>query len=98
MKELEEVMKYGDLKKGNVYRRGLLEEYIGKYRCMLIEAGSKRGILANDYTDVCIVKEIIESASGNFSVGKFVVSNKFFSQVIIVEKLNMQTITNVYNT
>ena len=41
MKELEEVIRYGDLKKGNVYRRGLLEEYVEKYRCMLIEAGSK---------------------------------------------------------
>ena len=89
MKKVEEVMRYGDLKKGNVYRRGLLEEYIEKYRCMLIEAGAKRGILANDYTDNCIVKDIIENASGNFSVGKFVVSNKFFGQVIIVEKVDM---------
>ncbi len=89
MKKVEEVMRYGDLKKGNVYRRGLLEEYIEKYRCMLIEAGAKRGILAKDYTDNCIVKDIIENASGNFSVGKFVVSNKFFGQVIIVEKVDM---------
>ena len=96
MKKVEEVMRYGDLKKGNVYRRGLLEEYIEKYRCMLIEAGAKRGILAKDYTDNCIVKDIIENASGNFSVGKFVVSNKFFGQIIIVEKVNMQLTTNVY--
>lgn len=89
MKKVEEVKRYGDLKKGNVYRRGLLEEYIEKYRCMLIEAGAKRGILAKDYTDNCIVKDIIENASGNFSVGKFVVSNKFFGQVIIVEKIDM---------
>ncbi|MBP3915001.1 hypothetical protein [Clostridium sp.] len=89
MKKVEEVKRYGDLKKGNVYRRGLLEEYIEKYRCMLIEAGAKRGILAKDYTDNCIVKDIIENASGNFSVGKFVVSNKFFGQVIIVEKVDM---------
>ena len=89
MKKVEEVKRYGDLKKGNVYRRGLLEEYIEKYRCMLIEAGAKRGILAKDYTDNCIVKDIIENASGNFSVGKFVVSNKFFAQVIIVEKIDM---------
>ena len=88
MKKVEEVMRYGDLKKGNVYRRGLLEEYIEKYRCMLIEAGAKRGILAKDYTDNCIVKDIIENASGNFSVGKFVVSNKFFGQVIIIEKVD----------
>ena len=89
MIKVEEVKRYGDLKKGNVYRRGLLEEYIEKYRCMLIEAGAKRGILAKDYTDNCIVKDIIENASGNFSVGKFVVSNKFFGQVIIVEKVDM---------
>lgn len=89
MKKVEEVKRYGDLKKGNVYRRGLLEEYIEKYRCMLIEAGAKRGILAKDYTDNCIVKDIIENASGDFSVGKFVVSNKFFGQVIIVEKVDM---------
>ena len=89
MKKVEEVKRYGDLKKGNVYRRGLLEEYIEKYRCMLIEAGAKRGILAKDYTDNCIVKDIIENASGNFSVGKFVVSNKFFGQVIIIEKVDM---------
>ncbi|WP_195469580.1 hypothetical protein [Clostridium sp. D43t1_170807_H7] len=88
MKKVEEVKRYGDLKKGNVYRRGLLEEYIEKYRCMLIEAGAKRGILAKDYTDNCIVKDIIENASGNFSVGKFVVSNKFFGQVIIIEKVD----------
>lgn len=89
MKKVEEVKRYGDLKKGNVYRRGLLEEYIEKYRCMLIEAGAKRGILAKDYTDNCIVKDIIENASGNFSVGRTVVSNKFFAQVIIVEKIDM---------
>ena len=89
MKKVEEVKRYGDLKKGNIYRRGLLEEYVEKYRCMLIEVGAKRGILANDYTDNCIVKDIIENASGNFSVGKFVVSNKFFGQVIIVEKVDM---------
>ena len=89
MKMVEEVKRYGDLKKGNVYRRGLLEEYIEKYRCMLIEAGAKRGILAKDYTDNCIVKDIIENASGNFSVGRTVVSNKFFAQVIIVEKIDM---------
>ena len=89
MKKVEEVKRYGDLKKGNVYRRGLLEEYIEKYRCMLIETGAKRGILAKDYTDNCIVKDIIENASGDLSVGKFVVSNKFFGQVIIVEKVDM---------
>ena len=89
MKKVEEVKRYGDLKKGNVYRRGLLEEYIEKYRCMLIETGAKRGILAKDYTDNFIVKDIIENASGDFSVGKFVVSNKFFGQVIIVEKVDM---------
>ena len=89
MKKVEDVKRYGDLKKGNVYRRGLLEEYIEKYRCLLIEAGAKRGILEKDYTDKCIVKDIIENASGNFSVGKFVVSNKFFGQVIIVEKVDM---------
>lgn len=89
MKKVEEVKRYGDLKKGNVYRRGLLEEYIEKYRCMLIETGAKRGILAKDYTDNCIVKDIIENASGNFSVGRTVVSNKFFAQVIIVEKIDM---------
>lgn len=89
MKKVEEVKRYGDLKKGNVYRRGLLEEYIEKYGCMLIEAGAKRGILAKDYTDNCIVKDIIENASGNFSVGRTVVSNKFFAQVIIVEKIDM---------
>ena len=89
MKKVEEVKRYGDLKKGNIYRRGLLEEYVEKYRCMLIEVGAKRGILANDYTDNCIVKDIIENASGNFSVGRTVVSNKFFAQVIIVEKIDM---------
>ena len=88
MKKVEEVMRYGDLKKGNVYRRGLLEEYIEKYRCMLIEAGAKRGILSGDSSDNFIVKSIIESASGSFQVGRVIVSNKFFGQVIIVEKIS----------
>ena len=59
MKKVEEVKRYGDLKKGNIYRRGLLEEYVEKYRCMLIEVGAKRGIVSNDYTDNCIDKDII---------------------------------------
>ena len=96
MKESEEVIRYGELKKGKVYKRGLLEEYVKKYRCMLIEGGAKRGILANDYTDNCIINDIIENATSNFFIGKTVVSNKFFGQIIIVEKVNMQLTTNVY--
>lgn len=88
MKKLEDV-RYGNLKIGTVYSRGLLEEYMEKYRCMLIEAGAKRGILAKDSNDKCIVKEVIENASGNFFVGKIVVNNKFFEQVIIVEKVDV---------
>ena len=79
-------MRYGSLKKGDVYRRDLLEEYVEKYRCMMIEAGAKRGILSSDYNDNFVVKDIIENASGNFLIGKTIVSNKFFEQVIIVEK------------
>ncbi|MEN8078064.1 hypothetical protein ABFP60_13950 [Clostridioides difficile] len=86
MKSLEGVMRYGSLKKGDVYRRDLLEEYVEKYRCMMIEAGAKRGILSSDYNDNFVVKDIIENASGNFLIGKTIVSNKFFEQVIIVEK------------
>ena len=79
-------MRYGSLKKGDVYRRDLLEEYVEKYRCMMIEAGAKRGILSSNYNDNFVVKDIIENASGNFLIGKTIVSNKFFEQVIIVEK------------
>lgn len=86
MKSLEGVMRYGSLKKGDVYRRDLLEEYVEKYRCMMIEAGAKRGILSSNYNDNFVVKDIIENASGNFLIGKTIVSNKFFEQVIIVEK------------
>ena len=89
MKGLEEIIRYGSLKKGKIYRRDLLEEYVETYRCMLIECGAKRGILSTEHTDNFIIKDILLYASGNFSVGKFVVSNKFFGQVIIVEKVDM---------
>ena len=88
MKELEEIIRYGSLKKGKIYRRDLLEEYVETYRCMLIECGAKRGILSTEHTDNFIIKDIIENASGNFLVGKIVVTNKFFEQVIIIEKVD----------
>ena len=69
MKGVEEVIRYGSLKKGKIYRRDLLEGYIEKYRCMLIEAGAKRGILAKDYTDNCIVKEYYRKCKLKFSSG-----------------------------
>ena len=43
-----------------------------------------------------IINDIIENATSNFFIGKTVVSNKFFGQIIIVEKVNMQLTTNVY--
>lgn len=88
MKELEEIIRYGSLKKGKIYRRDLLEEYVETYRCMLIECGARRGILSTEHTDNFIIKDIIENASGNFFVGKTVVTNKFFGQVIIIEKVD----------
>ena len=87
MKDFEEIMIYGSLKKGNVYKRHLLEEYVERYRCMLIESGAKRGVVATDYNDNYVVKEVIKNASGNFYVGRMTVSNKFFAEVIIVEKM-----------
>ena len=86
MKGVEEVIRYGSLKKGKIYRRDLLEGYIEKYRCMLIEEGAKRGILSSESTDN--FKSIIENASSNFQVGRTIVSNKFFGEVIIVEKVS----------
>lgn len=88
MKEVGEEIRYGSLKEGKIYRRDLLEGYIERYRCMLIEARAKRGILSGDSSDNFIVKSIIESASGSFQVGRVIVSNKFFGQVIIVEKIS----------
>lgn len=88
MKGVEEVIRYGSLKEGKIYRRDLLEDYIEKYRCMLIEAGAKRGILSNECTDSFKIKSIIENANSNFRVGRTIVSNKFFGEVIIVEKVS----------
>lgn len=88
MKELEEIIRYGSLKKGKIYRRDLLEEYVETYRCMLIECGAKRGILSTEHTDNFIIKYIMENASGNFSFRKTVVTNKFFWQFIIIEKVD----------
>ena len=88
MKGVEEVIRYGSLKKGKIYRRDLLEGYIEKYRCMLIEEGAKRGSLSSESTDNFKIKSIIENASSNFQVGRTIVSNKFFGEVIIVEKVS----------
>ncbi|WP_195988204.1 hypothetical protein [Clostridium sp. D53t1_180928_C8] len=88
MKGVEEVIRYGSLKEGKIYRRDLLEDYIEKYRCMLIEAGAKRGILSSECTDSFKIKSIIENANSNFRVGRTIVSNKFFGEVIIVEKVS----------
>ena len=88
MKGVEEVIRYGSLKKGKIYRGDLLEGYIEKYRCMLIEEGAKRGILSSESTDNFKIKSIIENASSNFQVGRTIVSNKFFGEVIIVEKVS----------
>lgn len=85
MKEF--IIRYGSLKNGKIYRRDLLEEYVETYRCMLIECGAKRGILSTELRDNFIIKDIIENAGGNFFVGKTVVTNKFFGQVIIIEKV-----------
>lgn len=87
MKETEETIRYGSLKEGSVYRRYLLEEYVEKYKCMLIEEGARRGVLSSEHTDNFRIKEIIENASGSFQVGRTIVSNKFFEQVIIVQKV-----------
>lgn len=89
MKQSKELIRYGSVEKGNVYKRELLEEYVDRYRCMMIEVNAQRGILACNYNDDYKVIEIIENAGGSFVIGHTVVSNKFFEQVIIVKKVNL---------
>ena len=84
---MEEVLRYGAIKEGDIYRREALEIYAEKYRCMLIEEGAPRGILSCNPSDDFIVSQIIEGAGGNFLLGKTVVSNKFFEQAIIIKKV-----------
>lgn len=87
MECVEEVIRYGSLRKGQIYKRDRLEEYVDKYKCMLIESGAKRGMLSCDYDDDYIIRDVIQSVGGSFFVGKTVISNKYFEQAIIIEKI-----------
>lgn len=84
---MEDVLRYGSIKEGEVYRREALEIYAEKYRCMLIEDGASRGILAYDPSDDYVILQIIQGAGSNFLLGKTVVTNKFFEQAIIIKKV-----------
>ena len=82
---MEDVLRYGSIKEGEIYRREALEIYAEKYRCMLIEDGAS--ILAYDPSDDYMILQIIQGAGSNFLLGKTVVANKFFEQAIIIKKV-----------
>lgn len=94
MKNITDSLRYGSLKTGKVYRRDILEGYLERYRCMMIETGAKRGIVSCDCNDNYVVKEVIENAGGNFLLGKTIVSNKYFGEVIVVEKVDSEVAIN----
>ena len=68
---MEDVLRYGSIKEGEVYRRESLEIYAEKYRCMLIEDGASRGILAYDPSDDYVILQIIQGAGSNYPIIKY---------------------------